>query len=64
MYEKKQEFLFKLELGPSKLPSTVDGMEGPELVKASPIYHASRGKDFPTWQLDDCLAFAWHISTG
>jgi hypothetical protein len=63
---KSKESLFKFELRPSNLSSTVDGVEGPELVQALPFYHGfcSRAKDSPTWQLHDWLTFAWCTSIG
>lgn len=39
-------------------------VEGAELAQALPINHSSRVTDFPTWQLNDWLMFAWHTSIG
>ena len=58
---KSKESLFKLEFGPSNLSSTVNSVEGAELVRALLI---NRMKNFPTWQLDDWLTFAWCPSIG
>ena len=56
---KKNSFFFKIQIEPSNLSSTVDGVEGPRLVQALPIYLdcCSMVRGFPTWQLHDWLTF-------
>jgi hypothetical protein len=48
--QKQIVFFFKIQIEPSNLSSTVDGVEGPRLVQALPIYLdcCSMVRGFPT----------------